>query len=80
MAFSLNASLVAYAICVFFDYVAYSATLPVLAGFTIALVQVGKTSLDAVERRKNVAAQIQLVNLAPVNQARRWVRPNSPVY
>jgi len=27
-----------------------------------------------------VAPQIQLVNLAPVNQARRWVRPNSPVY
>jgi O-antigen ligase len=80
MAFALDASLVAYAICVFFDYVAYSATLPVLAGFTIALVQVGKTSLDALEQRKNVAPQIQLVNLAPINPARRWVRPNSPVY
>jgi len=76
MAFALDASLVAYAVCVFFDYVAYSATLPVLAGFTIALVQIGKTSLDALERGTNAATQVQLVTLAPVNPARRWVRPN----
>jgi len=76
MAFALNASLVAYAVCVFFDYVAYAATLPVLAGFTVALVQAGKTSLDALEGRKNAAPQVQLVNLAPVNPARRWVRPS----
>jgi O-antigen ligase len=76
MAFALNASLVAYAVCVFFDYVAYAATLPVLAGFTIALVHAGKTSLDALEQRKN-APQVQLVvNLSPVNPARRWVRPS----
>jgi O-antigen ligase len=76
MAFALNASLVAYTVCVFFDYVAYAATLPVLAGFTIALVQAGKTSLDALEGRKNAPPQVQLVNLAPVNPARRWVRPS----
>ena len=75
VAFALDASLVAYAVCVFFDYVAYSATLPVLAGFAIALVQVGKTSLDALERENNAAPQIQLINLIPVNPARRWVRP-----
>jgi O-antigen ligase len=86
MAFALDASLVAYAVCVFFDYVAYSATLPVLAGFAIALVQVGKTSLDALERPNNMAPQIQLINLRPVNPARRWVRPatsvrpNGPAY
>jgi len=75
VAYALDASLVAYAVCVFFDYVAYSATLPVLAGFAIALVQVGKTSLDALERENNAAPQIQLINLIPVNPARRWVRP-----
>jgi hypothetical protein len=75
MAFALDASLVAYAVCVFFDYVAYSATLPVLAGFTIALVQAGKNSLDALEQRKNGAPQVQVLNLMPVNPARRWVRP-----
>jgi hypothetical protein len=85
MAFALDASLVAYAVCVFFDYVAYSATLPVLAGFTIALVQIGKTSLDALGQPKNAAPQVQVMNLAPLNPARRWVRPsgvrtNGPVY
>src|SRR5580700_10056068 len=69
MAFALDASLVAYAVCVFFDYVAYSATLPVLAGFTIALVQIGKTSLDALGQRKNAAPQVQVMNLAPLNPA-----------
>jgi O-antigen ligase len=76
MAFALNASLVAYAVCVFFDYVAYAATLPVLAGFTIALVQAGKTTLDALEQRKNETPQVQVVNWMPVNPARRWVRPS----
>jgi hypothetical protein len=76
MAFALNASLVAYAVCVFFDYVAYAPTLPVLAGFTISLVQAGKTSLDALEQRNNAAPQVQLVNWMPVNPARRWVRPS----
>jgi O-antigen ligase len=76
MAFALDASLVAYAVCVFFDFVAYSATLPVLAGFTIALVQTGKTALDTLERRANQAPQVQLVNWMPVNPARRWVRPS----
>jgi O-antigen ligase len=77
MAFALDASLVAYAVCVFFDYVAYSATLPVLAGFTIALVQAGKNSLDVLEQRKNGTPQVvQVVNLMPVNPARRWVRPS----
>jgi hypothetical protein len=77
MAFALNASLVAYAVCVFFDYVAYAATLPVLAGFTIALVQVGKTSLDALEQRRHESPQVQVVNWTPVNPARRWVRPSA---
>jgi O-antigen ligase len=77
MAFALNASLVAYAVCVFFDYVAYAATLPVLAGFTIALVQVGKTFLDALEQRKHESPQVQVVNWTPVNPARRWVRPSA---
>jgi hypothetical protein len=77
MAFALDASLVAYAVCVFFDYVAYSASLPVLAGFTIALVQAGTASLDALEQRKNGAPLVvQAVNWAPVNPARRWVRPS----
>jgi O-antigen ligase len=82
MAFALNASLVAYAVCVFFDYVAYSPTLPVLAGFAIALARVGNASLDAMEQQKRVAPQVQVMTLAPLNPShpRRWVRPNTPVY
>jgi hypothetical protein len=79
MAFALDASLVAYAACVFFAYVAYSATLPVLAGFTIALMQIGKSSLDSLQLRKNVAPLVRRVTPAPVNPSRRWVRTNNAV-
>jgi O-antigen ligase len=75
IAFALYASLVAYAVCVFFDYVAYSATLPVLAGFTIALVAAGKTALDNLERRGNEVREVAAVTWRPVNPARPWVRP-----
>ena len=79
MAFALDASLVAYAACVFFAYVAYSATLPVLAGFTIALMQIGKTSLDSLQLRKNAAPPVRPMTLAPANPSRRWVRTNNAV-
>jgi hypothetical protein len=79
MAFALDASLVAYAVCVFFAFVAYSATLPVLAGFTIALMQIGKTSLDSLQLRKNAAPPVRPMTLAPANPSRRWVRTNNAV-
>ncbi len=48
--FALIATLTAYAVCVFFDFVAYDATLPVLAGFAVALTSAGARALDAAER------------------------------
>jgi O-antigen ligase len=56
--YALMATLTAYSVCVFFDYVAYDATLPVLAGFAIALGDAGRNALDvAASGQAPVAAQ-----------------------
>ena len=44
--YALTSTLMAYSVCVFFDYVAYSATLPLLAGFAIALGYAGRNALE----------------------------------
>ncbi|HEX3876648.1 MAG TPA: O-antigen ligase family protein [Bryobacteraceae bacterium] len=49
VSFALIASLVAYAVCVAFDFVAYNPTLPILAGFAIALSAVAQNALDAAD-------------------------------
>jgi O-antigen ligase len=61
VAFALTATLVVYSVCVCFDYVAYSAILPVLAGFVIALMRCGNLELDRLER-----GPVQFVNIRPV--------------
>jgi O-antigen ligase len=74
--FALIATLTAYSVCVFFDYVAYDATLPVLAGFAVALASAGSDALDAAEKAPEVLAQ-QPDPWAPEFNARRRypVRP-----
>jgi hypothetical protein len=67
--FALNASLIFYAVCVCFDFIAYSETLPILAGLTIALTRCGNTELDRLEREP-VQEQPQFLNLYPVRAAR----------
>jgi O-antigen ligase len=47
--FALLATLTAYSVCVFFDFVAYDATLPLLAGFATALTHAAGGALNAAE-------------------------------
>ncbi len=47
--YALMSTLTAYSVCVLFDYVAYDATLPVLAGFAIALGEAANNAIDVAE-------------------------------
>jgi O-antigen ligase len=47
--YALISTLTAYSVCVFFDYIAYDATLPVLAGFAIALGDAARNALEVAE-------------------------------
>ncbi len=58
--FALMTSLVAYSVCAFFAHVAYGATLPVLAGFSIALIGISEPTLAAAEK-----AQARVTVTAP---------------
>lgn len=49
VSFALLASLVAYSVYIFFDFVAYDLTLPVLAGFSIALTATAGNALAVAE-------------------------------
>jgi O-antigen ligase len=61
--FALLATLTAYSVCVFFDYVAYDATLPLLAGFATALADAAGSALNAAERNE-VALSDQLAAIS----------------
>ena len=50
MAYALRTSLWAYAVGAIFTYVAYSATLPVIAGLTVGIVGVAESELAGAER------------------------------
>lgn len=67
--FALNASLIFYAVCVCFDYIAYSATLPILAGLTIALTRCGDTEIERMERDPVSGQADPFLNLYPVRSA-----------
>ncbi len=73
VAFALTAALVAYAVCVCFDYVAYSATLPVLAALAIALMRCGNLELDRLDREPVPEPASQVINVYPVRA--RAMRP-----
>lgn len=49
VSYALASTLTAYSVCVFFDYVAYAATLPLLAGFAIALGDAAGNALAVAE-------------------------------
>jgi O-antigen ligase len=49
VSYALASTLTAYSVCVFFDYVAYAATLPLLAGFAIALGDAASNALAVAE-------------------------------
>ncbi len=73
LCYALIASLTVYAVCVFFDYVAYETTLPVLAGFSIAVVTAAGHYLDVAERAPEaLEPQPALIPLRPF-PARRMV-------
>jgi hypothetical protein len=67
--FALIATLSTYAVCVFFDFVAYQSTLPVLAGFAIALTSAGGNALDVAEEKRE-APMVQQP-FAPASPVRR---------
>jgi O-antigen ligase len=68
MTFALNATLIIYSVCICFDYIAYSPTLPILAGLTIALMRCGNTEIDRLEQGSGQADPF--LNLYPVRVAR----------
>lgn len=74
VAFALNAALIVYAVCVCFDYIAYSTTLPVLAALAIALMRCGNLELDRAAQEQVQEQPSQVINLYPI-RAPRAMRP-----
>jgi O-antigen ligase len=70
IAFAMSATLVVYAVCVCFDYIAYTATLPTLAGLAIALQRCGKAELDRLEQAPAPVQADPFLNLHPVRTTR----------
>jgi O-antigen ligase len=70
VAFALDAALIVYAVCVCFDYIAYSSTLPLLAALAIALMRCGNQELDRAEQAQAQQKPSQVINLYPVRKPR----------
>jgi O-antigen ligase len=68
--FALTSSLIVYSMCICFDYIGYSATLPTLAGLVIALVRCGTSELDRLERAPASEQPGTILNFYPVGSAR----------
>jgi O-antigen ligase len=66
--YALISTLTAYSVCVFFDYVAYDATLPVLAGFAIALGDAARNALEVAEYNQAAAPVAAQSVVFPVRQ------------
>jgi O-antigen ligase len=71
--YALMSTLTAYSVCVFFDYVAYDATLPVLAGFAIALGDATRNALEVAEHNQASAPVAAQTVVFPL----RWRRPST---
>lgn len=66
VSFALIASLIAYAVYIFFDFVAYDVTLPVLSGFAIALTAASGRALAVAEAAKDAGRpQVQIAMPPP---------------
>jgi len=76
VAFALTATLTAYAICVFFDFVAYGTILPTLAAFTIALTRCGNLELDRLEQAAVPQPDRRIA--LPTAPYAGWARPMRP--
>lgn len=74
VAFALNAALIVYSVCVCFDYIAYSVTLPLLAALAIALMRCGNLALDRIEKAPVQQQSGQVINLTPMRSP-RFLRP-----
>jgi O-antigen ligase len=74
VSFALIASLAAYAIYIFFDFVAYDVTLPILSGFAIALTSASTRALLTAEAGKDAAsAPVQIAFLPPRRRAQKAI-------
>jgi O-antigen ligase len=74
--FAMMTAFAAYAVCAFFEYVAYEATLPVLAGFSIALVGISESTLAAAEKAQVRVPAIPLGQTAPYKAPAYEVNPS----
>lgn len=72
VAFALMSSLIAYSIYIFFDFVAYDITLPVLAGFAIALSDTAGKALDVAEANANLGEHPAAVQTILLPLRRRY--------
>jgi O-antigen ligase len=74
VSYALIASLVAYAIYIFFDFVAYDVTLPVLSGFAIALTSSSGRALAIAEAGNDPGySPVQITFLPPRRRAQQAV-------
>ena len=75
VSYALTSTLMAYSVCVFFDYVAYSATLPLLAGFAIALGYAGRNALEVAEYNQPAAPVTAPTFVFPIRRRHASVSP-----
>jgi O-antigen ligase len=67
---AMVATLIVYAVCVCFDYVAYSATLPVLSGLAISLIRCGNVEVARLQSAPVQHAPGQFVTQYPLRMPR----------
>jgi O-antigen ligase len=77
VSYALASTLTAYSVCVFFHYVAYSATLPLLAGFAIALGDAGRNAIEVAEYNQTSAPVAAQTIVFPLRQRRASASPVS---
>jgi hypothetical protein len=76
-AFASASTLTAYSVCILFDYVAYAATLPLLAGFAIALGDAASHALAVAEHGQASAPVAAQTIVFPVRRRHATVSPVS---
>jgi O-antigen ligase len=77
VSYALASTLTAYSVCVFFDYVAYAATLPLLAGFAIALGDAAGNALAVAEHNQASAPVASQTIVFPVRRRHASASPVS---
>jgi O-antigen ligase len=77
VSYALASTLTAYSFCVFFDYVAYAATLPLLAGFAIALGDAALNALAVAESNQTSAPVAAQTIVFPIRRRHASASPVS---